>query len=279
MKHTTKKFRPAVRWPGGKFYTARWIVELMVEPEIYVEPYAGGLSVLLNKEPSPVEVISDTNSNLINLYNVIKDPFLYSRWHSMISGINYSEAVFDLAKIMLPEGHTGQPSVQEAVFFTIKHRFSRGGYGESFAMSTRLRGKANPLPGDINAWETMKQHTGLIHDRLKNVITHNDSALNVMAKYAGPTTVYYLDPPYPQNVRVAKNIYGKNEMSLEQHKEMLDFILKLDAKAIYLSTYHNKLYEDALKPAGWGCTFKDVPNHSGQGKSKQRRQEVVWFRI
>ncbi len=40
-----------------------------------------------------------------------------------------------------------------AVAFPVRNRMSRGGLGEDFAWSERLRGGR---PGDLNAWETFK---------------------------------------------------------------------------------------------------------------------------
>ena len=43
------KLRPAVKWHGGEAYLARRIVALLPDHDRYVEPYAGGLSVLLDE--------------------------------------------------------------------------------------------------------------------------------------------------------------------------------------------------------------------------------------
>ena len=49
-----------LKWHGGKSYLAGRIVAMMPAHTHYVEPYAGGLSVLLAKEPEGVsEVVTD----------------------------------------------------------------------------------------------------------------------------------------------------------------------------------------------------------------------------
>jgi DNA adenine methylase len=40
-----------LKWWGGKHYLARKIIDLMPRHLHYVEPYAGGLAVLLEKDP------------------------------------------------------------------------------------------------------------------------------------------------------------------------------------------------------------------------------------
>jgi DNA adenine methylase len=65
------KLRPPVKWHGGKAYLARRIIGLLPDHRVYVEPYAGGLSVLLNKPHAQLEVANDLNADLIGFYRVM----------------------------------------------------------------------------------------------------------------------------------------------------------------------------------------------------------------
>jgi DNA adenine methylase len=102
-----------------------------------------------------------------------------------------------------------------------------------------------------------------------------------MPLYQGPETLYYLDPPYPKNTRTAPEAYDEHEMTIEQHEDMLKLVVTLNAKGIYLSTYWNELYNQYLGPsgAGWKYLTHKMPNHSGCGKKKQSRIEVIWYKI
>jgi DNA adenine methylase len=57
---------------GGKRRLAKHILPLMGEHTTYVEPFAGGAAMFFMKEPSKVEVINDINSDLVNLYRVVR---------------------------------------------------------------------------------------------------------------------------------------------------------------------------------------------------------------
>jgi DNA adenine methylase len=47
----------------------------------YVEPYAGGLAVLLAKDPEGVsEVVNDLNQGLTNFWRVFQDPLRFARF-------------------------------------------------------------------------------------------------------------------------------------------------------------------------------------------------------
>jgi DNA adenine methylase len=62
-------------------------------------------------------------------------------------------------------------------------------------------------------------------------------------------------------------------MTEADHEALLD-VLSGCRGAVYLSGYPSALYDRQL--SGWDRVEIDMPNHSGQGKAKQRRTEVVW---
>lgn len=68
-----QKVSGPLKWHGGKFYLAPKIVTLMPPHLHYVEPFAGGLAVLLAKDPEGVsEVINDLDGDLMNFWRVLQ---------------------------------------------------------------------------------------------------------------------------------------------------------------------------------------------------------------
>ena len=51
---------------------APWIIDLMPSHSAYVEPFGGGASVLLRKGRSQLEVYNDIDSELTNLFSVLR---------------------------------------------------------------------------------------------------------------------------------------------------------------------------------------------------------------
>ena len=68
-----KKLSPFLKWPGGKRWFLNHYLEIIpAEYNNYYEPFLGGGSVFFALRPQKA-VISDINSELINLYIVMRD--------------------------------------------------------------------------------------------------------------------------------------------------------------------------------------------------------------
>ena len=61
------------RWYGGKYSHLKWLLPQLPETHRYIEPFGGSGSVLLNRDPSPVEVYNDRDSDVTNFFKVLRD--------------------------------------------------------------------------------------------------------------------------------------------------------------------------------------------------------------
>ena len=70
-----KLVTPFVKWVGGKRQLINSIIEFIpknIKNHTYVEPFIGGGAVFFHLQPKKA-IINDFNSELINVYNVIKN--------------------------------------------------------------------------------------------------------------------------------------------------------------------------------------------------------------
>jgi len=67
--------RTPISYYGGKQKLAATVLSFIPDHSLYCEPFVGGAAIFFAKPPSKVEVINDTNAELINFYRVCKDKF------------------------------------------------------------------------------------------------------------------------------------------------------------------------------------------------------------
>lgn len=68
--------RALFRYPGSKWSIAEWIISHFpdeYEKMIYLEPFVGSGAVFFNKNPGRVETINDLESEIVNVFRVLRD--------------------------------------------------------------------------------------------------------------------------------------------------------------------------------------------------------------
>ena len=65
--------RPALRWFGGKWRLAPWIISHFPPHAAYCEPYGGAASVLLRKPPARLETWNDLHGRLVSFFRVLRE--------------------------------------------------------------------------------------------------------------------------------------------------------------------------------------------------------------
>ena len=255
---------------GGKSYLASKIIAEFPPHTNYVEPFAGGLSVLLAKNPEGVsEVVNDLNETLTTFWSVLADPARFYTFQRIVEATPFSERVWELADT----DHDLCPDPEEiAADFFIRCRQSLAGRGDSFAAISTSRTRRG-MNEQVSAWLTAVEGLPEVHRRLKRVLILNRDALKVIRDFDKPGTLIYGDSPYHPDTRTSKEVYAF-EMTDEQHREYLDTLNGLKHAKAAVSGYRCDLYDEKL--AHWRRVDWDQKVHSGQGKSKRTATESLW---
>src|SRR4051812_7930894 len=126
-----------LKWHGGKQYLARRIRALFPPHLHYVEPYAGGLAVLLAGDGEGVsEVVNDINGDLTNFWRVLQDAAQFAAFKRIIDVMPFSEPEWrdaDDRRHRLPPDFMTGDRVQWAVDFFVLCRQSLAGRMAAFA--------------------------------------------------------------------------------------------------------------------------------------------------
>jgi len=264
---------------GGKHYLASRIVAMMPPHLTYCEPYAGGLSVLLAKNPEGVsEVVNDIDGDLMNFWECLADTKQFASFVRLVQAAPFSEVVWNGCArnnpdTNLPAGLPDNEYVDCALRFFVRCRQSLAGRGKSFApiSTTRTRRGMNE---QVAAWLTAVDGLPAVHERLRRVAILSRPALDVIRQLDGPDTLFYLDPPYLSSTRTSPDVY-RHEMSGMDHEELLVALHFIKGKFL-LSGYNNTLYESAAHLYNWHRTDFDMPNNAAGGATKRRMTECVW---
>mgnify|MGYP001306971587 FL=1 len=276
------KLASPLKWHGGKGPLASRIVALFPprckNPNApapddagwlhYVEPYAGGLSVMLTNDPIGIsEVANDISFDLTTFWWALQEQESFDSLRRILEATPFSQIEF--------KRKSGTSDIAwRAAWFFIRCRQSLAGRMRDFAPISRNRTRKG-MNEQVSAWLNAIEGLPEVHARLKRVLILNKSALDVIRLEDGPRTLFYLDPPYLHETRATTIEYGENEMSEADHRELLETLCGLDGR-FCLSGYSSLLYHEYAGLQGWSRHDFSVDNKAAGGKTKRRMVESVW---
>lgn len=261
--------RPVLRYHGGKFRLAPWICSFFPPHHVYVEPFGGAASVLLQKQRVHAEVYNDVADEIVNVFRVLRDPALASRLARLVELTPFARAEFELSY---------QPSDDpvEQARRTVVRSFMGHGSGAVYTkhatgFRTGVRGSRNQsAASDLLSWPGA---VDAFVERLRGVSIESRDALYLMARTDGPGTLFYVDPPYPHSTRgSAKGVRQKyaQELTDDDHRRLAGVLQDLQGMVV-LSGYPCDLYDRELF-AGWERHERQAMADGGR-----KRVEVVWL--
>lgn len=89
--------RPALRYHGGKWRLAPWIIDHLPAHRIYVEPLGGAASVLLRKPRSYAEIYNDLDDEVVTFFEVLRDPGQSAELQQRLRLTPFARAEFEAA--------------------------------------------------------------------------------------------------------------------------------------------------------------------------------------
>lgn len=260
-----------IRWAGGKGRQLGDLLPLIPHSKVYVEPFGGGASVLMNRPRMEVEVYNDLDHALVNLFHVIRDDDLYERFVHQLEYTPYARTEFQKAVDTVAAGNVDEAVSLAVAMFTL---MNQGISGKRLALQSEWsRSKTQNL---AERWEAKKARCGPIHRRFKGVQIECRDALDCMQEWDSPQTVFYCDPPYVLETR-GKQKYYAIEPGDEWHHEMVNVMLELQGMVV-LSGYEHAIYEPLVQ-AGWRTDLYGadaVMAVTKAGGAKAGRVEIVY---
>lgn len=273
MTVAAHKLTQPIKWHGGKHYLAKRIIELMPPHVHYVEPYFGGGSVLLQKDPEGVsEVVNDIDEQLIAFWAVLRSDQWFTDFKRIAEATPFSQLIWESAEASIFR----QTVVNRAWQFFVRARQSRQGLMKDFATLSRNRTRRG-MNEQVSSWLTAIEGLPDVHARLKRVVILNDDAIKVIQQQDGPNTLFYCDPPYLHETRVTTKDYA-HEMSEDQHGELMEALGAYVFRGKFiLSGYRNDLYDDWASACDWHRVDIQIDNKASSAKVKEIKTECLWM--
>lgn len=224
--------RPVLRYFGGKFLLAPWIISNMPKHRTYVEPFGGGASVLLCKPRSTAEVYNDLDIEVVNVFRVIRD-----RPAELQLALEASPWARDEFK--LSQEPSGDDLEQARRTLVRSHMgFADATTGPKHTGFRSVMSQGKPA---AKVWADFPPHVAVFGERFAGVCIENRDALQVMKEHDAVDTLHFVDPPYVHSTRSSTNNY-RFEMDDSAHISLCAVLTNLKGM-VMLCGYRNEIYE------------------------------------
>lgn len=253
--------RPALRYHGGKWRLAPWIIGHFPPHKVYVEPFGGAASVLLRKPRAYVEVYNDLDGEIVNLFRVLREPAQARELRKLLRLTPFARGEFAAA-------YFGASDPIEQARRTIVKAFMGFGSGSIQAPSGFRSNSTRSGTVPAHDWVNYPDQINAFCKRLTGVIIENRPAGDVMQTHDARHTLHYVDPPYVSDTRGTRHIY-RHEMTDEDHHQLSEILHSLRGMVI-LSGYASGLYNELY--SGWHCIERDA-----FADGARARTESLWL--
>lgn len=238
-----KVSRPVLRWHGGKWTNALWIMSHFPPHKIYTEVYGGAASVLLRKPRCYSEVYNDLNGDVVNLFRVLQDEAQARELHRLLRLTPFARDEFEKSYELAAD------TIEQARRLIIISFMGFGSSATNRDKRTGFRANSN-LSGTTPArdWMNYADCLGAAIERLRGVVIENRPAIEVLRQQDAADALHYVDPPYVHSTRKAGMSENyTHEMTDADHRELAATLRNLGGGVVlsgYPSELYNELYGD-----------------------------------
>lgn len=268
----TEITRPVLRYHGGKFRLAPWVLQFFPPHAVYVEPFGGAASVLMLKPRAKAECYNDLDGQIVNIFRLLRDPETALELQRRVALTPFARDEFDWSY---------EPPIDDmdaAHKLIVRSFMGHGSDSATRGCRTGFRAKLSD-DGRVRPsieWATWPDTIPAFTRRLQGVTIENRDAIEVIQRMDSPKTLFFIDPPYVHSTRSAlagrsaKTHGYRHEMTDAEHRALAAVLHRLRGMVV-LCGYPSELYSEDL--------FSDWESYSRRAQSDhgKARTEVVWL--
>jgi len=251
-----------ISYYGGKQKLVSTIIPLIPAHNLYSEPFLGGGAVFWNKEKSKVEVINDTNKELINFYRVIQTDYVSLEKEIQIS--LHSRDLHRKAKVIYNNPDMFSELKRAwAVWMLANQGFASkidGSWGYDIkgpATSRKIKNKRESFTLDYAI-------------RLQEVQIECTDAIRIIKSRDRDDSFFYCDPPYYNS-----DCGHYDGYTIEDFELLLKTLSGLKGKFL-LSSYPSPILKQYSRQYGWETvTIKQKVSVARKKVNQKWKTEVL----
>lgn len=256
--------RPVLRWHGGKWLLADWVIGFFPPHHVYVEPFGGAASVLLKKPRCHSEIYNDLDKDVVNLFRVLRDERAAAELARLLRLTPFDSEEFAAAY------EPGGSAVERARKLVVRSYMGFGSDSHNAATATGFRSNGTRGGASPGAdWANYPAALAAVVDRLRGVMVHNHDGVQIMRRFDLPDALHYVDPPYLHSTRSEQRGVYAHEMTDVDHEMLASCLHELQG-CVVLSGYRSPLYDRLYR--GW-----ESHDRAHKTNRKADRIETVWL--
>lgn len=227
------------RYPGGKFYARKLILEHIPKHACYCEPLCGGASIFFAKNKVKLNILNDIDPELINCLIHIRD--CPEKIADFLEGIPVTKEQHNFYKVKFKPKN----ELERAARWFFLNRISYSGimnmkncfwgYGEKYSMRP----------------ENWRRQLLKTSEKLRGVEILNKDFEEVIDNVPDGCFLF-VDPPYFNRDQDKFYTYS---FSKEHHERLMEVLKRNSERLKFLVTYDN--YEDIKKMYSWAKAIMD----------------------
>jgi DNA adenine methylase len=235
--------RPVLRYHGGKWKLAPWIISHFPPHRIYTEAYGGAASVLMRKPQCYAEVYNDLEGHVVNVFRVLQDPMQARELYRLLALTPFARKEFELAYMPAPD------PIEAARRSIIRAFMGFGSAAHNSKHATGFRANSN-RSGTTPAhdWVNYPNQIEAFTDRLRGVVIESRPAVQVILQHDQPDCLHYVDPPYVHTTRSQRQDHNyQYEMTDQEHRDLAGVLHSVKGMVVlsgYASDLYSELYGD-----------------------------------
>lgn len=268
---TNIKLQPILKWAGGKRQLLHYIREHYPKNyNTYFEPFLGAGAVLFDLQPKKA-IVNDINSELINIYKIIKNEETVHKLIEILSVYENDEKLFYNIRNLdrLPIYKYLDPTIKASRVIFLNKTCYNGLYRVNKKGQFNVPFGKYKNPNIVNKNAILKMHN---YFNSSDITFLNSDFTYVLSK-AKKGDFIYLDPPYDPVNESSFTSYDNNDFDREDQKRLHHTFVSLDKKGckVLLSNSSTRYIAELYK----NYRIIEVPAKRSINSNPQKRGNVL----